>query len=419
MSPDPLVVVRTTLPNGLDLVLQEAPASASTFSATYTGPAGWGYDPRGAEATALAVSELLNCGAGSRDRLAFAEALDRAGATFSSDCDPESAEATLWGPAGELVRLLPLLADAVLRPRFPPAEVARVRRELHERQLRGRSQPEHRAELELLHTVFPPGHPYRGLGLGTPKSLASLNGEGLRRFHSRQYSSVGAHLVITAPRPQRAVALARRLFRGLPADRTAPPLKVDAPTPGAPSARRIPMPGRSQVEIRVGGPSVPRGDPEFPALFLANEVLGGRSLLCRLFQHLREEHGLAYGTSSRLEAMRWGGYWMAEAGTAPGNAERAVKLLHEELETIRHELVSSAELDRIRESAIGELTLELETTAGAHELALDVAYHGLPERFWREWPEQMRSVRPAQLRDAAARGLPSRGEVTVLAGPIP
>lgn len=417
MSAEPLVVRRETLSSGLQIILQPAPAGASTFSASYIGPAGWAYDPAGGAATSMAVNELLSSGAGVRNRLQFAEALDRAGATFSVDCDPESAQATLWGPAQGHARLLPLLSDAVLRPRFPSPELARVRRELHERQLRERTQPERRAESELFRTIFPRGHPYREFGLGSPASLATLNVAGLRRFHRAHYVAAGASVVLTAPKPERSLPVLRRLFRDLAS--TPPPSAPRVPRPPAasPAPHRIPMPGRSQVDIRIGGPSPPRGDPEFPALFLANEVLGGRSLLCRLFQHLREEHGLAYGASSRLEAMRWGGYWVAEAGTAPANAERALSLMQAELERIRHEPVAAAELDRIRESTIGELTLELETTAGAHQLALDVAYHALPEGFWRDWPGQLRALGPQELRRAADRGLGGLGVASVLAGP--
>ena len=47
------------------------------------------------------------------------------------------------------------------------------------------------------------------------------------------------------------------------------------------------MPGRSQVEILIGGSSVARSAPEYFGAFLANEVLGGRPLLSRLFQQVR------------------------------------------------------------------------------------------------------------------------------------
>ena len=75
------------------------------------------------------------------------------------------------------------------------------------------------------------------------------------------------------------------------------------------------------------------------------------------------------------------------------------------------------ELDRVRESAIGEIPLALETASDAHELAVDAAYHGLPDRHWREWPTILRGISAAAIRDAAAPVFDPARAVTVVAGP--
>ena len=178
------------------------------------------------------------------------------------------------------------------------------------------------------------------------------------------------------------------------------------------------MPGRAQVELRIGGESVPRRSEWYPGAYLANEMLGGRPLLSRLFQRVREVHGLAYHASSDLEAMRWGGYWSVQAGTGPERVDRVIPMLVEELERLRTELVPSAELDAVRESVIGEIPLSLETTSGAHELLMDVAYHGLPGDFYRLWPERLRALKPADLRRGAEEAIDAHRASTVVAGPL-
>jgi zinc protease len=167
----------------------------------------------------------------------------------------------------------------------------------------------------------------------------------------------------------------------------------------------------------MGAPTVSRSDPLYPELFLVNEVLGGRPLLSRLFQRIREQHGLAYHASSELEAMRWGGYWEAVAGTDPATRDRVVRLMVGEVERLSGELIPATELDRIRESALGSYPLELETTASAHELAIDVAYHGLPGDFYRHWPDRLRAIRSRELRTAAETGFRADRAVVVTAGP--
>ncbi len=414
---DPLRLEEGAEVEGLRLVRQASPAGARTFSATYVGPAGWGFDPPGREGTARLVNQLLGSGAGPYDRIAFARELDRRGASLAHHCAPESGEVTIWGPADGWERLLALLADVVLRPRFAPADLARARRQFRERQLREIGQPGPRAERELLRSIFPHHHPYSSSGIGSPSSIDRIDRSDLARFHRAHYSSGDAVLVVTLPAalPELERA-ARRLFHGFARARPEP-LAVPTLAPARPSERRIALPGRSQVEIRLGGLSVARRSPWYPAAYLANEVLGGRPLLSRLFQRVREERGLAYHASSGIEAMRFGGYWFVQAGSGADRWRQVVPMLRTEIARLDRVPVEAAELETIRESTIGELPLALESTAEAHELAVDVAYHGLPLDYWARWPEILRAVRANDVRDAARAAIDGRSATTVMAGP--
>jgi zinc protease len=410
---------RATLDGGATLVRQEPPSGSASFAVTVIWPGGWAYDPPGAAGIASAAAELVPNGAGDRSRAEVARELDRYGASLSSDCHPEAAEVTLWGPSDRLDRLLPLLADALAAPRFEAREVARVRRQILERQMRERTQPDRAAEKALFRALFPPGHPYRETGLGNAPSVGRLDRSALARFHHRQAIPSASVVVATCREP--LGALGRRLdraFRGW-SDRPAPPLP-DRRRAGAPSEAELrrEVPGGSQVELRLGGVAAPRSDPAYPAAYLANEILGGRALLSRLFQELRERRGLVYHTSSQLEAMRWGGYWIAQAGAEPKKAPAVLELLKAETRRLARGPPPSAELDRIRESAIGSIWLELETTSSAHELATEVAYHDLPSDHYATWPDRLRALAPSEVMEAARTTFDLGRAVAVLAGPL-
>ncbi|MCI4349586.1 MAG: insulinase family protein [Thermoplasmata archaeon] len=415
---DPLVIERSERPSGLVVARQAAPAFAPSIAATFVAPAGYAYDPSGSEGLALLASSLASSGAGRRNRIELARELDRLGGTLRTSCHPESAEVTVWGPRASSEALVAILADVVLAPRAGTADLDRVRRQLYERQLRETSQPESRAERELFRAVFPPGHPYRLSGVGSRRSIGRIRRSDIARFHHDHFSSEGSFLVVTSARPLQAIARsADRLFAGLKG-RRGPKL------PQLPTARTrtgalppIAMPGRAQVEIRMGGPSIARGSEVYPAAYLANEILGGRPLLARLFQKVREAHGLAYHASSELEPMRWGGHWLVQAGTGPERTAKVLKLLESEIDRIRDTPPSTAELEAIRTSAIGEIPLGLETTSGAHEFAVDVTYHGLPGDFYRAWPGILRSVRPSDVRRAAEIAFDATRAATIVVGP--
>ncbi|HXY12503.1 MAG TPA: pitrilysin family protein [Thermoplasmata archaeon] len=417
-SADPLRLEYGTPANGLSVVRQPPPAGAASFSATYVGPAGWGFDPKGREGTARIANYLLSSGAGPFDRVALARCLDRAGASLTTECAPESAEVTIWGPASDWRRLLGLLADVVLRPRFATEDLERVQRQMTERQLRESSQPASRADRELFHATYPTGHPYRTFGLGNARSVGRVTPDRLREFHRTHYASGDAILVVTTFASLRTVeSTARSCFSSLP-ERPGPTLPM--PPVRAHASRRfdVNLKGRSQVEIRVGGNSIPRSDPLYPAAFLANEVLGGRAQLSRLFQRVREQGGLVYHASSELESMRFGGYWSVGAGTGPDRYEKVLELLRHEIREVSVRLLPPTELKEVRESSIGEIPLALETTAEAHELAVETAYHRLPPDFLLRWPSLLRSVTPEEVQLAARRAMDGRTATTVLAGPL-
>ncbi len=417
-SADPRLVERTVLENGLTVVRQPAPPAARSFSATFVAPGGWAYDPEGRHGLAVFTTALLTSGAGRYDRVALSRLLDGYGATLSARPAPESSEVTIWGPSSVLDPLLDLLAEVVLRPRFDADDIERVRRQIHERQLRELRQPDGRAERDLLRAIFPEDHPYRRTGIGEPASVRRIHRADLRAFHGSHFVAPGSFLVVTGPPSLDALVRdAKVRFRQFPTE-VGPPAPA-VPEIGRPSGtQRVPMPGHSQVEIRIGGPSIARSDPRYAAVFLANEVLGGRSILSRLFQRVRENAGLAYHASSEVEAMRWGGLWEVHAGTGPERVDRAVRLIEQELTRIVEERIPGTELDRIRESAIGELPLALETTSGAHELAVDIAYHGLPDDHLVEWPKVLRTVTPSEIREAVVGTLDPGRSVRVLAGPL-
>lgn len=403
---------------GLRVVRQPPPAGAASFSASYVGPAGWGFDPVGQEGVARLVNRLVTVAAGRYDRVALARRLDRAGATLSSHDSPEMGEVTIWGPADDWESLLGLLAAAVLEPRFDLDDLARVRRQMFERQLRERTQPGSRAELELLRAVFPKGHPYRATGSGDRASVTGLTRSRLQRFHRDHYTSGGASVVLTAPAPLRTVERAvRERFGSFPV-RTAPRLRVPKLATAAPRKLMVNLPGRSQVEVRLGGPSLARSSPEYPAAFLANEALGGRPMLARLFQRVREQNGLAYHASSHLETMRLGGIWSAGAGTGADRWRKVVPMLEQEVDRIRRVRLSAKELRLVRESAIGEIPLALESTSDAHALAVDAAYHELSPDFWATWPARLREVSPNDVRRAAVSAFDRDRSVTVIVGPV-
>lgn len=128
-----------------------------------------------------------------------------------------------------------------------------------------------------------------------------------------------------------------------------------------------PLPGSvtkdecTQTHICLGTLALRFDDPRKFVLLVLNTLLGG-GMSSRLFQTIREQHGLAYSVFSFHDFMLDTGLFGVYLGTDPDRAEKATKLLRQELHRLRDERVSASELNRTINQLKGSLMLGLEST---------------------------------------------------------
>ncbi|MEW6536109.1 MAG: pitrilysin family protein [Candidatus Auribacterota bacterium] len=116
-----------------------------------------------------------------------------------------------------------------------------------------------------------------------------------------------------------------------------------------------------QTHFALGLRSFHRQHEDRYILKILNTILG-ENMSSRLFQTIREEHGLAYSIHSSIERFMDTGSLVISAGVEEKNLIKTVELVCTELRNLTQELVSDDELDRARKYAIGQLSLGLEKT---------------------------------------------------------
>jgi predicted Zn-dependent peptidase len=97
-------------------------------------------------------------------------------------------------------------------------------------------------------------------------------------------------------------------------------------------------------------------------LAVLSSILGDGSS-SRLFQSVREDHGLAYSVYSFFTSLADAGAFGVYVGCQPAKAEQALLLIRSELERIRTGGVSEAEVARAKGQLRGSLVLGLEDTS--------------------------------------------------------
>jgi predicted Zn-dependent peptidase len=115
------------------------------------------------------------------------------------------------------------------------------------------------------------------------------------------------------------------------------------------------------VQLCLGVPARPLADESRYISLLMNTILGG-GMSSRLFQTVREEHGLAYSIYSDMSPYRDTGSLCVFAGTSADKTVELVKLVTQEFRRMKEEPVEAEELRRAKDQLKGNLLLSLESS---------------------------------------------------------
>jgi predicted Zn-dependent peptidase len=257
-----------------------------------------------------------------------------------------------------LPRAFDLLADLVTSPLFADEELDRERNVVLEEIKMVEDTPD-----DLVHEVFVsnfwPDHPLGRSILGTENTLATFNHERVVQYFRDVYTP--RNLVISGAgniEHARFVDMVKHYLSGLE-DR---PTTLSSSAPSTAARRIIINKDLEQAHLVMGTrcPSMTSSD-RYPVHVL-NVILGG-GMSSRLFQTIREEHGLAYAVYSGVNSYTDAGYLSVYAATSPEQMTDVISLSVEQFDKFKSEPVSEAELQRAKDQLKVSIMLSLESTS--------------------------------------------------------
>jgi len=408
---------RARLENGLDvLVLEDHRLPRVTLGVTVR--RGEASVPLERAGLAGYTAELMQRGAGKRDALALARSIEDLGAELSVGADWDSMTVEVSGLASDLDRLLEILADVALRPRFDPAEAAKARAERLAGLEAQKDDPKTLAAWNLARVLYP-GHRF-GLPLpGTPDTVRGLDAAAARAFHQRVF--VARDAIVYGSGDLSAADFQRRVREGFGAwapgevpDPGPPP-----PTP-APPARRVVIvdrPDLVQAQIAFGHEGISRTDPQRYAVSLMNSVVGGGGFSSRLMERVRADAGLTYSVGSGFVLRRAPGPFVVQTFTRVPEARRVIDLVLSVLDRARTDPPTPKELRDAQSDAVGSFALGLETSDAIADALVGLDVYGLPQDALDTYRGRIRAVTTAETAQAALDHLHPERMGIVVVGP--
>ena len=393
-------IQKRALTNGLPVWIVEM-HEVPVANVTLIIKAGAGDDPAGRYGLANFTAAMLDEGAGTRNALQLADAIDYLGASLSTGSSFDMSSVRLQAPVSKLDDALPLMADVALRPAFSDTEVERLRKERMTSLMQTRDNAGALATAAFGRLVFGPRHRYGTPGLGNQASNSEMSASDLKAFYASYYQPQNAHLLVVGDvTPAAMLPKLERAFGGWK-NGAAPPKTTVSPAAqhGPRQIYLVDKPGAAQSQIRIGWMGVARSTADYYVLDVLNTILGG-SFTSRLNQNLREEHGYAYGASSSFDMRLSAGPFTAGAGVQSDKTVESLREFFKELDGM-HQPVPADELARAKNYEALGFPAAFETTAGMAGNLVELVVYGLPESFFADYVPKIQAVTAADVRRAA------------------
>jgi zinc protease len=408
---------KRALANGLPVWIVEM-HEVPVVDVTMIVKSGASSDPTGKYGAASFTAAMLDEGAGTRDALALADAIDFLGATLTTGSGFDSSTVRLHSLSSKLDAALPIMADVVRRPTFPQADMDRLRTERLTTLLQVRDNPQQLAAAAYSRILFGEAHRYGTGAMGTESVNKAMTVADLKQFYAAHYRPQNAHLLVVGD--VTAATILPKLERAFGTWTGAGPVTHPAlPAVPAPTSRRIFLvdkPGAAQSQIRMGTIGVARSTPDYHALDVLNTILGG-SFTSRLNMNLREEHGYSYGAGSRFDMRLNAGPFFAAAGVQTDKTVESLTEFFKEVDGMRA-AVPDADLSRGKNLEALSFPGNFETTGDMAGQLADLVVYNLPDTFFNEYVPKIQAVTTADLQRTANRFMQSNAFVVVVAGDL-
>jgi zinc protease len=364
------------------------------------------------------MGSMLEQGAGGRDALQVSDDYEALGAEHSAWCDFDACAGRVKVLSSRLGPALDLLADVVLRPAFPAAEIERARKRWLGSLQQEKSSPPAMEQNAIAAAVYGRAHPYGHSLRGTPADIAVLARDEVERAWRMAFQPKSTTIVVSGDVDLGAlrVALESRFgaWRALPADR-----RAIAPLPPAPNAGLrvvlVDVPEAAQSQVVVAQRGAPFGAGDRIALSVMNAILGGM-FSSRINLELREARGYTYGARSRFSMRHTEGPFTAGGAIFAEHTGDAARAIVAQITRVREEAVTAEELADAKENARLALPARFEGVDDVAGALQDIAVYGLPLDEYDRRSAQIDAVTVEDVQRAAKKWLHPEAMVVVVAG---
>ena len=368
---------QTLLDNGLSVITSEMKSMASVSLGVWVGVGGR-YESKKKSGISHLVEHMLFKGTVSRSTKQLKQAIEGVGGAFNGFTSDEVTCYMVKVPKKHMELGLDVLSDMVLKAKLDPRDLKKEKFVIYEEIKMYRDQPAEYV-LELLAGLMWPGNALGRSLTGTVNTVRDTTREDILKFKNEYYTPANISVVAAGNVSHKQLLAAsnnrfHKVHKGETHSFLPPKVRQDGPK------IRFSRGNTKQAHIAMGFYCLAKTDKERFAANLMNVILGG-NMSSRLFEFLREEHGLCYDIASVYKKHSDVGELQIHAGVDNEKVVKAVGSIVDELKKMTDKGVSAQELLRAKEYMKGQFLLAIEGTSSRMLWLGDrsVIHKGIPQ----------------------------------------
>ncbi|MBD8527740.1 M16 family metallopeptidase [Pseudomarimonas arenosa] len=349
-------------------------------------------EPADRAGLATILSELMQKGAGKRDALSYAAAIDAVGGRINVGGGRHALSLSAEFLAKDSELMLDLAADTLRRPLLEQAEFEKVKtRSLQSLKAAKDSGPDRLIGNYGQAWLFG-DHPYGRPVSGSEDSIARIDYADVKAFMQDHVGGNRAIITVVGDFDSKSMlgAVKKRFADWKPAQGKLAELP-GAPASGTARVLLIDKPDATQTYFWLGnlGPGI--DDPARPAQDLVRTVFGGR-FTSMLNTELRVKSGLTYGARAGLDRLRGTGVAAITSFTRTDATEQALDMALDTLKRLHDQGIDQATLESGRNYMLGQFAPQLETAAQLADQLATLELHGLGREQIDQFGSRLRAV---------------------------
>src|SRR5207253_7963125 len=204
-----------------------------------------------------------------------------------------------------------------------------------------------------------------------------------------------------------AAAMEKKLknaFAGLPKGPVLPEPKIE-PHPAQPGYYLVNKEDVNQSNVRMVAPGTDRHNPDYFAIEVFNEVMGG-GFSSRLVQDIRTAKGLAYSVGGGIgTAFDHPGITRFVLGTKSERTIESIEALYQDVDDLKSHPITGDEIKRAKDSILNSFIFNFDTPDKVLRERMAYQFYGYPLNFLEQYRAGIEKATVADVNRVAAKYL--------------